>query len=144
MGTRAAFWIGDPRNLDNREWIGCKAWDGYPGNRDIDAILKTTTVEAFRDAIYVLSSTADDFAHPGGRWPYPWSDDVFLTDFTYAFFDGRAHVTHFHYGFVPASEILGNPDFQWAEKEDPSLRSVPAPSAYNPLQPDSILVMRGP
>ena len=31
MGTRASFFIGNPTELDKREYIGSFHWDGFPG-----------------------------------------------------------------------------------------------------------------
>jgi hypothetical protein len=137
MGTRAAFWIGDPRRLDAREWLGCKAWDGHPRNPEFAPLLGATTEAEFRAAAEALRDT-----RPDGGWPYPWADDVFLTDFTYAFLDGETRVSSFHHGFHPASEVTAE-GFVWPdEPDDPTTRRIPAPSGYDPSQPDSILIMR--
>jgi hypothetical protein len=144
MGTRAAFWVGDPRDLSKREWLGATAWDGYPENPAIAVILRAVWEAEFRGAVAGLAARSDDFARPDRGWPYPWADDIFLTDFTYAFFDGCVQATHFHYGFVPASKVLADSDFEWPDLDDRSLRSIPAPAAYDPTQPDSILILRKP
>lgn len=141
MGTRAAFWIGDPRDMNHRHWLGCKAWDGYPGNPEIDVILRAASEAEFGGAVAGLAAKSDDFARPDRGWPYPWDDDIFLTDFTYAFFDGCPRATCFRSGFVPASKVLGNPDFEWDSKDDPTLKSIPAPAVYDRTQPDSIMFL---
>jgi hypothetical protein len=97
----------------------------------------STTEAEFRAAAEALRDT-----RPDGGWPYPWADDVFLTDFTYAFLDGETRVSSFHGGFHPASEVTAE-GFVWPdEPDDPTTRRIPAPSGYDPSQPDSILIMR--
>lgn len=141
MGTRAAFWLGDPRDLTAREWLGAKAWDGYPENPDLSTILKATTVDEFRSAVSRLASDSSrEFAMPEGGWPYPWHDDIFLTDYTYAFFDDSVQLTCFHRGFITFSEYSSE-DFEFVDRDDPSLFGIPAGSPYNPNQPDSILII---
>lgn len=139
MGTRASFWIGDPKNLDNREWLGCIAWDGDIGNflnmgwGDID-----WTEEKFRQAVRSMN-TRRDFAHPGNGWPFPWHGDIFLTDCTYAFYDGKLWACWMDKFFLPI-EAHKNPDddsYYWGV--NPAHKNVPAPEPYNPDQPDSIM-----
>lgn len=136
MGTRASFWIGDPRDLEHREWLGCVAWDGYEWCEDNDWSRISTEVE-FRSAIAIVKEERDDFADPmRGGWPFPWVDDIFLTDVTYAFFNGAVWYTWFYAPFVEVGEEQpeDHPD-------DPSMRGVPSPSAeWDRSQPDSILV----
>lgn len=133
MGTRAAFWIGDPRSED-REWIGCRAWDGYPSN--FEELIQCATEEAFRrDALSVCDATPQN-----GGWPYPWADDVFLTDYTYAWIDGQVVVTYFYQRFVPLATVYAD-DFEWPDKDDPTYRNIAAPATYDPSQPDSIMMI---
>ena len=143
MGTRAAFWVGDPVNLDNREWLGCIAWDGHPENfQELSAL---TTEGDFRAAVLSISAGRRDFASPqAGGWPFPWADDVFLTDVTYAFFDGAVYVCWFHQPFQTLMAYLTQ-DADREEDEstdDPRHIKVPAPAAYDTRQPDSIMVIR--
>ena len=139
MGTRAAFWIGDPRDLENREWLGCIAWDGYEWAFDSQWAAFSSEQE-FRDAVSTLEQR-DDFAHPGRGWPFPWDDDIFLTDYTYAFFDGKVWSAGSHHGLIPiADRLLGA---ECSEDDDPSLVNIPAPEEYNPAQPDSIILIGG-
>ena len=67
MGTRAAFWIGDPTDLDNREWLGCVGWDGHPENFEI--LTKAKNEEEFRSMVKDFDTSRDGFAHPGKGWP---------------------------------------------------------------------------
>lgn len=140
MGTRAAFWMGDPANLEKREWLGCIAWDGYP-NAFED--LAPCNEAGFRMAVMRLADVRRDFAAPAQGWPFPWADDVFLTDYTYAFFDGKVQTCFFHQPFMPLAQYLAQEDDDDAEEvtNDPRHVKVPAPAAYNPEQPDSIMII---
>ena len=136
MGTRAAFWIGDPRNLEKREWLGCVAWDGCEWIDDSNW-LEIHSEQQFRDAIQAVKDERDDFASPlKGGWPFPWVDDIFLTDVTYAFFDGTVHYKWFHKPFLGlgVEEPEDTPD-------DTTMQNVPGPSAeWDRSQPDSIMI----
>ncbi len=137
MGTRAAFWIGDPRDIESREWLGCKAFDGHPeGFADLSNVV---TEKAYRNVIAEIAA-ADDWASPVGGWPYPWADDVFVTDFTYAFFGSRVMVSCFKCGFVPLPDALKE-NHKWPDADDPSLENVSSGHAYDRTQPDSIMVI---
>jgi len=143
MGTRAAFWIGDPRNLENREWLGCVAWDGYP-----DAFPEfkgISSSEDFKSMIEAMSASRKDFAHPSKGWPYPWDNDIFLTDCTYAFFDGRLQFTWFHGGFKDFDFALetGYEGEDDESSDDPTLVNIPASKTYDRTQPDSIMYIVG-
>ena len=138
MGTRAAFWIGDPRDLENREWLGCVAWDGYEWENDTGwAAIRTE--QGFRIAVEAVKSERDDFADPAnGGWPFPWTDDIFLTDYTYAFFDGAVHYTTFYAPFMKIGEGVADD----CDGDDKSLRNVPGPSKeWDRSQPDSIMII---
>lgn len=137
MGTRAAFWLGDPRNIENRKWLGCIAWDGHPDG-DCKTLFGSESDEEFVCRVQQLAATRDDFATPERGWPFPWSDDIFLTDFTYAFFDGAVQVSCYHRGFVSADKALG--DDPWPGEDDPTCSKVPAGKAYDRSQPDSIMI----
>ena len=136
MGTRAAFWIGDPRDLEHREWLGCVAWDGYVWKEDAEWA-SFTTEEEFRSAVDFVKRHSDDFADPAnGGWPFPWTDDIFLTDYTYAFFDGAVHYACYYSPFAKVGEEL--PD---GDTDDPSKIKVPSPSTeWDRSQPDSIMI----
>ena len=145
MGTRASFFIGNPEDIENRKWLGCVAWDGYPDG-DIGNYLKSVkTEQEFTDAISEVSKARDDFCDPAEcDFPFPWNDDLFLTDFTYAFFDNDVHATSFHSGWATLQEHL-NADDEWFDKysereELPS--NVKAPEKTGkPSGPDSIIIL---
>jgi hypothetical protein len=138
MGARAAFWMGDPINLDRREWLGCIAWDGYP---DAFEDLASCNEAGFRAAVMRMAANRKDFAAPAGGWPFPWSDDIFLTDYTYAFFDDAVQVCCFHDPFMPMAQYLARDDDADELTDDPRHVKVPAPAEYNPEQPDSIVIL---
>lgn len=135
MGTRAAFWIGDPTNLDEREWLGCVAFDGYQWLEEW-ADNPPKTADEFRQAVRIIERTTVYFAAPAHGWPYPWDDDIFLTDITYAFIDGEIKACWFHKPFASLAAIDSVEDV-----DDPAHMNVPAPGTYNPAQPDSIIVV---
>ena len=141
MGTRASFWLGDPRDLKNRKWLGCIAWDGYPKVEDDSAGVDFRAVETKEEFLQEVQKLVkrDDFAHPGRGWPFPWDDDIFLTHYTYAYFSGKLHIAHGYREFVPFKEYHLS-IYDWDEREDKdSFKGVPAPEKYNPEQPDSIM-----
>jgi hypothetical protein len=137
MGTRAAFWQGDPRNLEKRRWLGCIAWDGYPSG--LEELDKVSTEEEFLATVEDYKKR-DDFADPAnGGWPFPWSGDIFLTDYTYAWIDGRLMVTCCHAGFVTWAQATSYEALEWPE-EDTLPANVPAPTGWDMGQPDSIMI----
>lgn len=146
MGTRAAFFIGDPRDLENREWLGCIAWDGYPDG-DCSVLADAKTPEEFRGLVANIASERDDFAYPDkGGFPFPWTDDLFLTDCVYGFFDGAAHVeVNDNWRTVKwMLETDADEIDRWRENTpaDPSFNDVPAPGGeWDTSQPDSIMIL---
>jgi len=138
MGTRASFWKGDPRDLKSREWLGCKAWDGYPDG--IPGIEKVKDLRGFNRVVKKLRE-AGELCDPAKGWPYPWADDIFLTDYTYAFFDGKLWVSCYHGGLMSLKEYSKRNLSGESFPADPTCLNVPAPLQYNPKQPDSIIVI---
>lgn len=146
MGTRAAFWLGDPRNKNEREWLGCVAWDGYPEGLPNLSETPPKTKEEFIEVINKIKRERDDFASPeNGGWPFPWNNDIFLTDYTYAFFDNCLKVTCFHHGFVPILDYkIKSEDVSSEERDDPTLKNVSIDLEYDTQQPDSIMIFSVP
>lgn len=145
MGTRAAFWVGDPADLENREWLGCVAWDGHP--ESFKHLARIRRRDTFKKAILAVAASRGDFASPtAGGWPFPWDDDVFLTDVTYALIDGVVQVCWFHQPFKALADYLKieDADAEDETKDDPRHANVPAPKAYDPQQPDSIIMLISP
>lgn len=140
MGTRAQFFVGNPEDIEGRKWLGCLAFDGHPEN--FSDLAKATTPDGFEAYVGVGPGKEDDFTHPARHdYPFPWDDDLFLTDYTYAFFDGRAQVTCFHGGWRDLDTLKGNPD-PWGDSPDELPANVPAPRREGKKPgPDSILVV---
>jgi|SRR6185503_17863419 len=146
MGTRGQFFIGNPQDIENREWLGCIAWDAHAGGSKCENIAKSTTADEFRTAVAEMGAEEDDFTDPKlNSFPFPWPDDVFLTDVTYAFFDGSVQVTCFHAGWRPAASFLdGGTDPYGEDAPDELPSDVPAPTGAGPKGPDSILIISAP
>ena len=107
MGTRALFWVGDPTDLENREWLGSIAFDGYPSG--VADLVSVATEDQFREYVKGLHDRRD-FAHPGQGFPFPWDDDIFTTDLNYWFKDGTVYGKWFHYQSYPFSALLADED----------------------------------
>jgi hypothetical protein len=143
MGTRAQFFIGDPRDVERRVWLGCIAWDGYPDG-DCKMLAMAKTSDHFRQLVENLAATRDDFCDPVKHsFPFPWRNDLFLTDCTYAFFDGEVQFTYFHRGFIPLWKYSASEAARKAyhEGEEQLSEAVPAPIGEGPRGPDSIIVI---
>ncbi|MCR4334558.1 MAG: hypothetical protein NUV47_02435 [Patescibacteria group bacterium] len=144
MGTRASFWINDPRNLTERIWLGCKAHDGHPENfKEFGKILNPVNFIKAINKIKNLDN--NDFANPvTGGWPFPWDDDIFMNDYTYAFFKNKVYISFGHYGFTTFLDYMKNRKRYWNthKRDDISLVSIPAPIKYDSSQPDSILLLQ--
>lgn len=138
MGTRASFFVGNPSDLPNRDWLGCIAWDGYPDG-DCKGFVGATSAEDFIARVEALMSRRDDFCDPKQHsFPFPWRDDLYLTDYTYAYFDGRVQVTCYHSGWRDLTDDMSE---AWGDDEDDELPdNVPAPEGRGSKGPDSILV----
>lgn len=147
IGTRASFWLGNPRNLENRKWLGCIAFDGYPEG-DTKKLIVAKNEEQFVELLEGICKDRRDFASPEGDWPFPWEDDIFLTDFTYAFFDGKTQVANFHSGFITMEDYFEYYQNNEAEclfdREDLNnkLPKISALKPYDSSQPDSIIIIK--
>lgn len=150
MGTRAAFFIGDFRKPEAREWLGCIAWDGYPSG--LPEISSAKTESDFRAAVSKYSER-HDFACSDGPFPFPWQDDLCLTDCTYTWYEGEVWC-EFDRRFVPLSRILilddGLDDDEYDKivekiKKDFPVQDcigIPAPGKpYDGSAPDSIMII---
>lgn len=147
MGTRAQFFIGNPQDLENREWLGTIAWDGYPEG-ECGSLVKASSEVGFRALVAHMRDTRDDFCDPARRsFPFPWQDDLFLTDWTYALFDGAVQATCYHRGFVPLADYMASEEFREAYHSGPEAlpKNVQAPGDDDkPRGPDSILIISAP
>ena len=144
MGTRAQFFVGNPQDLASRVWLGCIAFDGYPDG-DCSALAACSSEAEFREAIAKLAAERKDFCDPAMHgFPFPWTDDLFLTDCTYAWFDGAVRFTRFHQGWIGLAEYLTSDEVQdaYSEREEALPEDVPAPTAtWDRSGPDSIIIV---
>ena len=133
MPIGAQFFIGDPRDLDARIWLGCIGWDGSP-HSDPKGLAVASSPEAFADMVASEFGWRGDFT-PGTSdgYPFPWDDDIFQTAFTYAYFGGQVQVASFHHGFIPLIAYLRMTQVEMDVHydTDPGLpMNVPAPARY--------------
>jgi hypothetical protein len=102
MGTRAAFWVGNP--CENGELLGCIAFDGYPERvRWLDL---AGDEAAFRECVKLHAAKKDDWTPSESGWPFPWEDDIFITDYNYAWFNGKVQTACFNSGWVTFEQCL--------------------------------------
>lgn len=144
MGTRASFFINDPENLETRQWLGCIAFDGYPDG-DCQVLAEATTEGEFRAMIATLAKERNDFCDPAVHgFPFPWQDDLFLTDYTYAWIDGRVMATSFHTGWILLHDLVhGGKAIEeaYSERRDELPHNVAAPAKWDRSAPDSIIII---
>lgn len=145
MGTRAQFFIGNPHTgLDGRKWLGCIAFDGYPDG-DCSTLNGSHNEDDFERRVKTLAGTRDDWCDPVKHgFPFPWTDDLFLTDYTYAFFDGAVYMTNFHSGWIRLEDFLGDQAAAEAYDIEPDRlpSDVPAPTVVQDTSaPDSIMIL---
>lgn len=147
MGTRACFYLGDPREKDFK-WLGCVAGDGYRFySNPTYKLEEITTKEGFIELVeYVKKECAEqegahDFADPEkGGFPFPWVSNLFLTDLTYAFFDNKVFVSWFDTGFKTV--IDQRQDHGASNTTDPKMKNVRVGVHRDLNQPDSIIILR--
>lgn len=121
MGTRASYWIGDPRDYENREYLASTCYDGYPnGILKLKDLAGIKTAEEFRAAVSKLSCYSDYFV--AGHGYFPWKEDIFLTDYTYAFMDGKVYIHCNYRGKISVEELLEGK--KYPEKTDHSYRGI--------------------
>lgn len=145
MGTRGQFFIGDPRDLEKRAWLGCIAYDASP-----DRFVRWADIRddaAFRAAVAALGSR-EDFCDPAEHgFPFPWDKNLFLTDCTYAWFGGAVQFTRYRQGFMRLADFIrfsdeGRDLYLEAERTLPD--DVPAPTPWDRSGPDSIMILAVP
>lgn len=145
MGTRAQFFINDPQNLETRKWLGCIAFDGYPDG-DCRVLAECASEAAFIEAVGRLAKERDDFCDPAVHgFPFPWTSDLFLTDYTYAWMDGRVMMTCYHVGWIPLFDYLSQDKAAqkvYYDRGDTLPDNVVAPTKWDRSAPDSILIVR--
>lgn len=83
MGTRVCAWIGNPHDYENREYLGSLAYDGY---NIPPLVAKAKTAEEFRKIWFKYAKQQRHFCSPDRPFPFPWADDIFVTDIVVAWF----------------------------------------------------------
>lgn len=114
MGTRADFYIGKRSDLQNVEWLGSIAWDGYPdGNPSLlnrtehlesqyigyghsDFSIEEYENNYMKNLMDLQKECHDEFTTPENGWPWPW-DSSRTTDYAYLFDreDGKVYISGF-------------------------------------------------
>lgn len=138
MGTRATLWVGDPADLEDREWLGAILYDGYPGEPNGNGLTELADVET-EDEYRAVVDEYDErgcLVRPGNGWPFPWDYDVFYS-YTYTWMDGQVMVAKDTGPFVPYEDAV--PGRENEERVDPRHVRVPAPEKWNPAQPDGFI-----
>jgi hypothetical protein len=147
MGTRAQFFIGNPENVETRVWLGCVAWDGYPDG-DLEPLRACQSEQEFRDAIAKVAATRNDFCDPTKNgFPFPWVDDLFLTDVTYAWINDATMITCYHRGWIKMTDYLDDERARELYHAQPKQLpyNTPSPSkTWDRSGPDSIMLLSVP
>lgn len=142
MGTRAAFFIGNPTNVGDRKYIGAFHWDGFPQEVH-DSLGVIESEDDFVSALSAHVKTRDDWVPSEDGFPYPWANNLFLTDYVYAFFDGKLQFTG---GYAPWCELndagIKKSDEEEYEVRLPEFKDVSAPGEFNGNF-DSVLILSG-
>lgn len=147
MGTRAQFFVGDPEKLTERKWLGCVAWDGYPDS--FPGLAPCKTEEEFTAAVRAIALTRDDFCDPAKHgFPFPWTKNLFLTDYTYALIGSHVLMTRFDRGWISLTDYLRDAKTRNsydAGDLDSLPDNVPAPTEkWDRSAPDSIMIISRP
>lgn len=88
MGTRVCAWIGNPHDYENREYLGSLGYDGY---NIPPLVAKAKSAEDFRRIWLKYAEEQHHFCTPDRPFPFPWADDIFITDITVAWFAPDGH-----------------------------------------------------
>lgn len=146
MGTRSQFFIGDPSTIGN-QWLGCAAYDGGPCQKVGQSLKKVIDEESFRSAVRKMAKELHHFTDPADHdYPFPWICDVFLTDATYAWIDGRLMFTPFHRGWIHLEEYFNHCNdehFAWIDDQDELPYNISAPTGrWDRTANDGFLIIR--
>lgn len=146
MGTRAQFFLGNPEDVNHRRWLGCTAYDGYCHGWT-DPLADAVSEEDFARIVKEIAGPRKDFCDPDKHgFPFPWINDLFLTDYTYAWFGGKPMVTCYHRGWIGHSEYLNGTEADqqaYHSGGNTLARDVPAPTKeWDRSGPDSIMFLR--
>lgn len=146
MGTRAQFFIGDPMDITSREWLGTIAWDGYPDG-ECEGLVGCKNQRAFKNFIRYTLAKRDDFCDPKKRgFPFPWVNNLFLTDWTYTWWDGRVQISSFNRGWIDLDRYMSDGRVRrgYHRRRKTTLsKNVPAPGngVWDRGAPDSIMIV---
>jgi hypothetical protein len=83
MPTRADLYAG---NGPGAEWLGSYKFDGEPAALD-KAILKATSLQGYREAVFAHLNERHDATLPHEPWPWLWEDSS-LTEYAYTWSNG--------------------------------------------------------
>jgi hypothetical protein len=83
MGTRAQAFIGSPHDYENRRYLGSVGFDGYVFP---EMLSKARSAEEFEKIWFDEVIGRRDFCPPDRPYPFPWADDIFVSDITLAWF----------------------------------------------------------
>ena len=136
MGTRADFYVGRGQNA---EWLGSVGVDGYPDG-ELSVLGGATSEESYRGAVKELIDSFGEYAtSPDQGWPWPWRDSN-LTDYAYAFEDGRVLVSTFGSPWF----LIGDeePDEEGTRQDYPDMTSRMAVAEAGTKR-SGIIVFRG-
>lgn len=115
MGTRADFYVGIGKEA---EWLGSIPWDGYPSGIS-ENLLKSQTLEEYKQNVNKFFATEKGVSRPEDGWPWPWENSR-LTDYTYAFNDGKVVVSHFGSKWFDPLKEEPEEGKEWDYKIDPT------------------------
>ena len=90
MGSLADFYVGRGKKA---EWLGSIAYDGYPDGNP-EPILTADNEASYRQRVMAVIAGTDSGTFPEQGWPWPYDDSV-LTDYAYAFEDGKVWISCF-------------------------------------------------
>lgn len=103
MGTRADFYVKVGKKLEQNNWVGSIAFDGYPSGVD-KAVKKATSIYKFHVALEKFFKDRNDVTYPRDGWPWPW-DDSGTTDYAYVFDSEKKKVTWKKMAYPDMSKI---------------------------------------
>lgn len=144
MGTSAQFFINNPCDLVERKWLGCVRNDGDPEG-PLNALVGVNTEQEFRDVIESLMGDRHDYTEPTRhRFPFPWEDDLFMTDFTYCLLGKLTYVSYRRKGWLLIRSYIYWPKTRRAylKQEDRLPAGVRAPTGMTKTGHDAQMFIR--
>lgn len=122
MPTRADFYIGRGKNS---VWIGAIAADGIP-SANPEVLIGVRSESEYRTKVELIIQEA---SHYGTRqeqgYPFPWAECPWMSDFAYAFDEGKTWVSDCRKWIEFTSEVLvAGFEFPKGKDEFPDLTSI--------------------